>query len=743
MQGGDHVEPQPATPAAVAYLQERLDGDRIVHSTLPDYFSAVRYSIEAERLSIPTVTGELRSPKHSPLLPNVLSTRMWIKQRNHACQTLLEKWAEPFSTWASLTGVSGSGSAALQNPAPILREAWRMLLACHPHDSICGCSTDQVHAEMRPRFDQVEQIAEGITRQSLVALAAATDTALPSGVAAGRAATAIVVFNPVAGPRSGLVRAVLQVPDAENYTMVDESGQAQPFRIVSNEITEIAHEILDRNGLMQLLGVVQGGSAEGLSLVDLALRREGATMRIDAVLGDVAEPNYEALGRGMEALPQLLADETITGFIAHAVARETTVEFVARDVPAHGYRTFWLTGPNTGERAAGGHMAARAAMENEFLRVEANPADATLTIVDKRTGLRYTGLNLLADGGDAGDEYNYSPPALDRVLSLTNGDSHGPVSVLLSADGVRQNLELAYSLPVPAGLTADRQGRTGEALLAVRTTATLATGSARVDVVTEVDNQARDHRLRVHFPAPLAVDAADFDGHFQVMRRSLALPASDETWIEQPRPEVPQRLWTGVSDGTAGLMVAARGLPEVEVKPHGAGGCEIALTLLRCVGWLSRADLVTRRGHAGPATATPGAQEQGKHRFEYAIIPHPGDWLSSTAYLEAYAFDAPLQALAAPLHTGDLPPSASLITSDPATFIISAVKTAEDDHGLIVRGYNIESRPTEVRLAPWLRFGVATRVRLDERGGTSLAVGADGSVAFSASPHEIVTIKFE
>ena len=29
----------------------------------------------------------------------------------------------------------------------------------HPHDSICGCSIDQVHDEMKPRFDQADQIA--------------------------------------------------------------------------------------------------------------------------------------------------------------------------------------------------------------------------------------------------------------------------------------------------------------------------------------------------------------------------------------------------------------------------------------------------------------------------------------------------------------------------------------------------------------------------------------------------------
>ena len=743
MQGGDHVEPLPATPAAIDYLQDRLGDDRLVHSTLPAYFAAVQSKIQAGNLPIPTVSGELRSSKRSPLLPNVLSSRMWIKQRNHACQSLLEKWAEPFSAWASLLGVGGVASQALQDPARILRETWRMLLECHPHDSICGCSIDQVHEEMRPRFDQVEQIAEQITRQSLGALAAATDTQTPAGFPAGNAAGAVVVFNPLSGPRSGLVRAALQLPDAEQYALLDERGQALPFRVLSSETSEIAYEVLDRDGLMRLFGVVQGGSTGGLNLVDLDFRREGSTVRIEVVLGEASEPNYAALGRGMEALPQFMADQEISTFIAHAVALVTTVEFLARDVPGHGYRTFWLTGHAAMTGNGSSRPAPSSTIENEFLLVEAGRTDATLNVTDKRTGVRYPGLNLLVDGGDSGDEYNYSPPVDDRVVSLANSTPLAPVDVQMSADGLSQTLEIAYTLPIPANLAADRLSRAGEAALAVRTTATLAMGSARVDVVTEVNNQAGEHRLRVHFPAPFAVQAADYDGHFQVVRRPLALPASDPTWVEEPRPEVPQRGWTDVSAGGAGLMVAARGLPEVEVRAQKAGGCEIALTLLRCIGWLSRDDFATRRGHAGPAIATPGAQEPGLHRFEYSIIPHAGDWLASGAYQEAYAFDAPLQALAVPLHEGDLPACASFVSCEPASFVISAVKIPEDGHGLIVRGYNIESQPTEVRLAPWLKFGAAARVRLDEKGGAPLVVNPDGSVTFPVRPHEIVTVRFE
>ena len=71
-----------------------------------------------------------------------------------------------------------------------------------------------------------------------------------------------------------------------------------------------------------------------------------------------------------------------------------------------------------------------------------------------------------------------------------------------------------------------------------------------------------------------------------------------------------------------------------ELEPDGT--ITIALTLLRCVEWLSRDDLSTRRGHAGPGMHTPGAQMQGRWKFQYSLIPHEGAW--ENAYTHAHQF---------------------------------------------------------------------------------------------------------
>jgi alpha-mannosidase len=213
-------------------------------------------------------------------------------------------------------------------------------------------------------------------------------------------------------------------------------------------------------------------------------------------------------------------------------------------------------------------------------------------------------------------------------------------------------------------------------------------------------------------------------------------------WVEQPVPTVPQRGWADVSDGAVGLLVANRGLPEVEFMP-GEGQVTIALTLLRCVGWLSRGDLRCRQGHAGPELATPEAQCIGDYVFHYALVPHDGGW--QAARDQAEGFLAPLRTVVTGLHAGDLPLQASLVEVEPASFVLTTIKQPEgrSHAGLLVRGFNLGDRPVTVRLRPRYRFDRIARVDLNEDFVEPLLAHSDGSVTFSVRPWEIVSVRWE
>ncbi len=774
--GTDHMEPPPQTSAAIAYANAHMENTRVVHSTFPAYLAAIRPSLE--KSSLPVVVGELRACSRSPLLPGVLSTRMWIKQRNRACETLLEKWAEPFSTFASLVidRLPGQSNpqpsplhllvpSRLRNPAGIVRQAWRLLMENHPHDSICGCSIDQVHAEMKTRFDQVEQIGEEITRQSLATLAEQIDTRNQA------AYTAIVVFNASTVPQSGLVEVEINLPPSiENFEIVDNDGRILAHQASGSEPRELINMILDRAGLQDGLAVVHEGWIAGMAVQAIRFERRENQATIHMLLSEHSAPNQQAWETGLAAGQALLADPAIESFhvLAHSMPA-SRVAFVAGPVPAHGWQTYWarpVSDPSPGQAPRrlpvllqpliplairmsrsrlGESILTRLnaspesrppfCIENEFFSVEADSVDGTLTVTDKRNGAIYRGLHRFVDGGDAGDEYNYSPPARDTVIAA----QAATLRVIRQKAAAR--LEISYHLEIPAGLAPDRASRSAQKVqIPITSRIHLAAGIPRIEIQSTIDNLGEDHRLRVHFPAPSSADWADYDGHFEVVRRALDLPHAEHDWTEAPRPEAPQRAFVDVSDGRAGLMIANRGLPEVEVLRNAEGCTEIALTVLRCVGWLSRDDLATRKGHAGPGKATPGAQMIGPWRFDYAIIPHAGNW--PQALEQAYVFETPLRAIATGTTAGELPGTGAVLSHAPDKFVISAIKSCETGQGWLVRGYNITGEAIQVRLRPATRFGRAERVNLAETCLGEIEIAGDGSIAFPVAGHEIVSVVF-
>ncbi|MBN2047774.1 MAG: hypothetical protein JW750_08035 [Anaerolineaceae bacterium] len=762
MHGTDHMEPEENTSALINFTNQHLERAELAHSTLPDYFEALQKEITEKELELPLVKGELRSSQRHPLLPGVFSARMWIKQRNHYSEQLLERWVEPFSTFANLVNPE---HAYLRHPAEMVRAAWRLLMENHPHDSICGCSVDQVHAEMRPRFDQVDQIGEELTRQSLFVIADTIDTAAG---APDDAIQALIVFNPTQKTRSGVVEVEFCLPRlVQDFEIIDESGAVCPHQLEGTDSEQIFNGTLTPDDFAAMVAEISEGRIANYAIQNFYLERRGNEVFLDVVMLPNGAPNKEVWKNGQSVLQKHFADSSITLYHVHARSTiSNRTHFFAHDVPGMGWRKYYVRARINGEPTPikinplvrwltplalrlsqtefGSALmetldvrSARApwVIENECLRVEVEK-NGSLTITDKRDDLVYQGMNWFISSGDAGDEYNYSPPESDSLQTAKLCGVH------LHRGPIEQILEVHLALDLPEHLTADRKSRSMKwTAMEIISSVTLVAGSGRVDITTQVNNTARDHRLQATFSMPFAVDAADYDGHFQVVRRAVTVPDADDGWIEQPRPETHQRAFMDITDGVRGLMIANRGLPEAAVHRVSENHSEAALTLLRCVGWLSRDDLSTRKGHAGPFLATPDAQEPGWHTFEYSLIPHTGDWRE--VMHEAYAFTAPMRAICTQLHGGALPDFGSFITVDGFGFVLSSIKEAEDGSGWIARGVNLDDQPHTVRLKPLKQFTRVTRVNLLEHAEQPLSAEADGSVVLNAAPHQIVTLKFE
>ncbi len=163
-----------------------------------------------------------------------------------------------------------------------------------------------------------------------------------------------------------------------------------------------------------------------------------------------------------------------------------------------------------------------------------------------------------------------------------------------------------------------------------------------------------------------------------------------------------------------------------------------ALTLLRAVGWLSRPDLATRDGGAGPTIRTVDSQMPGTSRFEYAWTAYDGSWQEAGIQSMAHAFAFPPRAWAASGFTGgaDVLPA---LRVEGAVF--SALHRSHVDGAPIVRAYRGSDEGGTARLElPGTAMAVE-RVNLLERRPEALVVDGPGRWHCQLRPWEIATFR--
>ena len=368
-------------------------------------------------------------------------------------------------------------------------------------------------------------------------------------------------------------------------------------------------------------------------------------------------------------------------------------------------------------------------LEHATLRVEID-ASGVVTLVDRASGVGYPLHLRFEDEGDAGDEYDFSPVAEDTVTTAST--SLQPPR-LLERGPLRASASATYRLELPERLADDRERRVGAATLDLEVTFTLVAGAHRLELAVAVDNRVSDHRLRLRVASGRHAEHVWADGHFDVLARAVRPPAG-EGWFQRPVATNHQRRFVAVDDGDHGLAVLNRGLTEYEAIPTDTG-VDLAVTLLRCVGWLSRDDLASRPQGAGPALPTPEAQCHGRHRFELALVPYQGAWWEGPLALEAERFVAPARVLA----TGGATGAAGLSLEPPLT--LSAFKPgSERGRGTIVRVWN----PAPVRVTGRLQaehpLHEVHLVRLDEtREATLEAIG--GGLDLTLGPSGVITLE--
>jgi alpha-mannosidase len=685
MAGVDHVEPHPV----LVRLVEEIDASAGVvasMSTLPAYVDCVREAVAANGIPLETVRGELRGGEdYAYLLPGVLSARTYLKQANVRAQALLEKTLEPLALFAWRCGDA--------HPGGLLDYAWRTLLENQPHDSICGCSVDAVHEENETRFARVLQVAEGLTERALRGLANRV-------AAAGEGAIRCLAVNTDIHPHAGLVEAVIDLP----------VESADPSRAVTPGLFEAPLDFFPRGSSIRSMA-----DPGGRPVRFQVLRRETALRqwmsRVEVPLGVHVERLHVVLAADLPPLSLAAFDAVVGGAEAEA-------------------------------RPDGGVSVTGRSIESDLVRVDVNE-DGTLSILDRRSGRFYGRVAEMESVGDVGDEYNYSPPRFDR--RLTSRDAREVRVSTVAAGPLRGVLRVESTLEIPGQATADRRSRSAETVavpLVLEVQVDL--GSPVVAFRLRVDNRARDHRLRVLFPTGAeSMGDSRADSAFGVIRRPAQKPAPQGSLVESPVNSAPLQSFVDAGDAHAGATVLSEGLMEYEVLPTSRSGPQLALTLLRCVGWLSRGDLGTRRGHAGPGYETPGAQCLRVHEFRFAFVPRAEPPAEPALLALGRSFLAPPRVVVGAGRVGITPSLGlrhsflSLAGDDRDNVVLSALKKADDRDSVVMRVFNAATTAATLRIQS---EGPIFRTDLRERRLEALPA-TDGFAELSIGARKIATVE--
>jgi len=506
-----------------------------------------------------------------------------------------------------------------QNNEGFFEEAWSCLLLNHAHDSICGCSITRVHEDNKYRFDQVKDLAQELIDQSFSEIADAVNTGLT-----GKGSN-IVLFNASQEDFEGIVEAELEFPEGSqgNFRIVDQKGQEIPY-----QITEV------RRGLK---GVFRKGDIPDFQT------RDFFRVVFNAFIPAVGYSVY-----GYEEFRNIL--------------------------PERGDYTYKKFYPPV--RYPGSMRTGHRTWANEYISLSVN-SNGTIDVVNLKTGTVFKELLIFEDSADNGEGYNYKSPRCNSRYLSTNCrtefsvEQDGPILV---------KLKLVHYLNLPAKMNEDGISRSSESKeLRIVTYIEMKKGSSMVEFKTVVDNNIRDHRLRVLFPNYLDTDRFYATSPFFLQERKIQKDDCSR-YAEEETGVYPNQGIVLLRDEKDCLALYNRGLYEIEVFEDPSH--TLALTLSRSF-----------RNEVGRDMGELSFMQM-KMCFEYCLDFRSSEISNGNIVISGERWRTGIRSLCTDSHQGTLPGNESFLRLNAENAVLSAFKIGKNGM-IIIRIFNCAGESTE------------------------------------------------
>lgn len=376
------------------------------------------------------------------------------------------------------------------------------------------------------------------------------------------------------------------------------------------------------------------------------------------------------------------------------IQTEAGLRYAAR-VPAFG----WIVLPDAEESPCSDLFASPTRLENRFYRITLDASGNLSSIYDKENRRE-----VLSGCGNVLEAYDDHPKDYDNwELSNYFCEKMWPVDDVQSCTAevgtrsasihIRRRF-LRSTLLQTITVYADRRG---------------------IDFCLTADWHEQHVFLKTAFPVDILSDKATYE----IQYGSVERPAHKNTTWDAARFEVCAHKWADFAE--AGYGVALMNDNKYGYDIHDG---VMRLSLIKC------------------GTYPNEVADQGLHTMRYCLLPHAGDWREAEIPNLAYAYNCPLLCATAD-GTGTLPASFSLVSAAPANVILTVVKEACDDTGLILRAYESQGKRTQADLT--LSFPAA---HVQETDLMEKPLGQELSLAenrFSAQfkPYEIKTFRIQ
>lgn len=477
------------------------------------------------------------------------------------------------------------------------------------------------------------------------------------------------------------------------------------LNIIKKQLTQA---VVKGNNLDKCLLVfnTQAKTATQSFEVTLFTREEGFSLE-DAegkpVPYSLVQSDYVDGGKKVQVTDQGEKQIPLPGYYKHIILVE------AIQVPSLGYTTLLIRPGSSNESSQ--NEEAQKAIENSLYSLVVK--DNQLFLTDKTTDLEIEDFITFEDTADAGDSYDYSPLIGSRAIHLSEVE-------LLSVEKHEhvQKMTVLHKGKLPASLNDRTETDSTEVVdFEVETTIELRSDDPFIRVRHTLDNQAKDHRVRVCLNTPVKEGKHSYgDQGYSLIERPLVEDRlaywKEKGYREAPVPVYTIERFVGFEGDSQAITAFTSGLKEYEVLPEHN---QLALTLFRSVGLLGRDDLEWRPGRASginnKVVETSDAQMIGEWTFDYAVtLGHKSEqelFELADQYNEQIltyqnqklnTFEERLDRFEIPSPIASLPQEMSLLEISNNKIFISSLKKAEKEKGVIVRLYNPHSQPEQATI---------------------------------------------